>query len=84
VGPFVGVRALGDKLAASPLVEKCVATEWFRFAAGRKEVPDDGCSMRTLQDAFSASGGNLVELVVAMTQTDAFMYRAPVVQEVTQ
>jgi hypothetical protein len=88
-GGFVGVRALGDKLAHSEIVENCVATEWFRFAAGRKESPDDGCSVRTLKDTFTASGGNLLELVVAMTQTDAFLYRAPVVEapameEVTQ
>jgi hypothetical protein len=87
-GAFVGVRPLADKLAHSQIVESCVATEWFRFAAGRKEVPDDGCSMRTLQESFAASGGNLRELVVAMTQTDAFLYRAPAVEtpavEVTQ
>jgi hypothetical protein len=44
--------------------------------------------MRTLQESFAASGGNLRELVVAMTQTDAFLYRAPAVEtpavEVTQ
>jgi len=33
-----------------------------------------------LQDAFGASGGDLGELVVAMTQTDAFWYRAPLSQ----
>lgn len=85
VGEFVGVRALADKLAHSQIVRNCVATEWFRFASGRKEVPDDGCSMRTLQESFAASGGNLIELVVGMTQTDAFLHRAPVVvEEVTQ
>ena len=54
-----------------------MATQWFRYAAGRNEEVPDGCSLTTLQDAFAASGGDLSELVVAMTQTDAFWYRAP-------
>jgi hypothetical protein len=79
-GAFTGVRELGMKLAASDQVRDCVATQWFRFAAGRGEDYNDGCSLTTLQDNFGASGGDLRELVVAMTQTDAFWYRAPVTQ----
>jgi hypothetical protein len=77
-GAFTGVRELGMKLAGSDQVRDCVATQWFRFAAGRGEDYNDGCSLTTLQDNFGASGGDLRELVVAMTQTDAFWYRAPV------
>ncbi len=77
-GAFTGVRELGTKLAASDQVRDCVATQWFRFSVGRGEDAPDGCSLTTLQDSFGASGGDLRELVVAMTQTDAFWYRAPV------
>ena len=76
-GTFNGVRELATKLAGSDQVRDCVATQWFRYAAGRTEEVPDGCSLTTLQDAFGASGGDLNELVVAMTQTDAFWYRAP-------
>ena len=76
-GKFTGVRELATRLAASDQVRDCVATQWFRYAAGRTEEVPDGCSLTTLQDAFGASGGDLGELVVAMTQTDAFWYRAP-------
>ena len=76
-GKFTGVPELANKLAASDQVRDCLATQWFRFSAGRAEEQPDGCSLTTLQDAFAASGGDLVELVVAMTQTDAFWYRAP-------
>ena len=76
-GAFTGVRELGTKLAGSDQVRDCVATQWFRFSSGRFEEPADGCSLTSLQDAFAASGGDLVELVVAMTQTDSFWYRAP-------
>jgi hypothetical protein len=77
-GTFTGVKELATKLAASDQVRDCVATQWFRYAAGRTEEVPDGCSLTNLQDAFSASGGDLGELVVAMTQTDAFWYRAPI------
>jgi hypothetical protein len=76
-GPFHGVRELAGKLAASEQVQDCMATQWFRFAAGRNEEEPDGCSLTTLQGALTGSGGDLSELIVAMTQTDAFWYRAP-------
>jgi hypothetical protein len=74
-GAFVGVRELGQKLAASEQVRDCVATQWFRFASGRSESDVDSCSIATLQDSFASSGGDLVELAVAITQTDSFWYR---------
>lgn len=80
-GAFSGVHELGTKLAGSSLVQNCVATQWFRFAAGRNEAKGDECSLSTLQSQFATADGDLVELVVAMTQTDAFLYRPT---EVTQ
>jgi hypothetical protein len=77
-GPFVGARALAEKLAGSDLVRDCVATQWFRFAAGRQEAQADSCSLGTFQEALAASGGDLIELIVGMTQIDSFWYRSPV------
>jgi hypothetical protein len=77
-GKFNGVRELAGKLAESQQVQNCLATHWFRFAAGRSEEEPDACSLTTLQDAFSKSGGDLLELLVGITQTDAFWYRAPI------
>ncbi|HEY4184636.1 MAG TPA: DUF1592 domain-containing protein [Polyangia bacterium] len=79
-GAFNGVRELAGKLASSAQVRDCMATNWFRFASGRSEDTPDGCSLTTLQGAFASSGGDLVELIVASTQTDAFWYRAPFTQ----
>ncbi len=83
-GAFVGVRELAGKLAQSELVRECVATQWFRYSAGRSEVALDACSLGQLRSAFEASDGDLVELVVAMTQTDAFLHRALLTDEVMQ
>jgi hypothetical protein len=77
-GPFVGVLEMAQKLAASDLVRDCMATQWFRFAVGRTEVQPDSCSLATLQESFGAAGGDLNELIVGITRTDAFLYRAPV------
>ena len=83
-GEFVGVRELAGKLAQSTLVRDCVATQWFRYSSGRNEVAPDACSLGQLRGAFEASNGDLIELVVAMTQTDAFLHRASLTDEVTQ
>jgi hypothetical protein len=79
-GKFSGVKELATKLAASSQVRDCVAELWFDFAIGRSEDAADGCSLSTLQGTFASSGGNLVDLIVGMTQTDAFWYRAPYTQ----
>ena len=75
-GPFTGVRELASKLGSSKTVQDCVAVQWFRFASGRREQPGDACSLSALQAAFTAADGDLNELVAAITQTDAFLYRA--------
>ncbi len=75
-GPFDGVVELGKRLAGSNQVRQCFATEWFRFGYGRAEGPDDACRLAQFEKAFSASGNNVKSLLVALTQTDAFRYRA--------
>jgi hypothetical protein len=74
-GAFEGVRELAGKLVESELVRNCVANNMFRFASGRYEAPGDDCSVTRLHDAFNLADGDLVELMVAMTQTDAFLFR---------
>jgi hypothetical protein len=78
-GAFVGVRELGEKLAASPQVMDCMATQWFRYSSGRLDAAVDGCSLTNIREAFNASNGDVIELIVAMTQADTFFYRAPVI-----
>jgi hypothetical protein len=77
-GSFVGVSEMAQKLATSSQVRACLTTQWFRFAAGRSEAQADDCSLASLRDAFASSDGDLLELIVATTQTDAFWFRSPV------
>jgi len=80
-GPFDGAVELAHKLAESDQVRQCVATQWFRFGYGRAEQKGDQCNLEKVQDAFAAANYNVKELLVALTQTDAFIYRRKVVPE---
>jgi hypothetical protein len=58
------------------MVRECVARNWFRFAYGRAESEDgDVCALGQLDFALEQSDGDLKELLVSLTQTDAFLYR---------
>jgi len=74
-GAFDGPAELAAKLANSQQVRACVATQFFRFASGRTEGTADACSLATMQRAFDAANGDVIDLIVATTQTDAFWYR---------
>jgi hypothetical protein len=72
-GTFVGAVALAKRLSTSAEVRDCAATQWFRYAYGRRETTGDGCALGALKQAFADSKGDLRELIVAFTQTDAFV-----------
>ncbi len=71
-GTFDGALELSDRLANSRDVKNCLALQWFRFAFGRTEGPGDACSIAQAQQAFEASGWNTRELMISLTQTEAF------------
>jgi hypothetical protein len=77
-GAYTGGPELAQRLASSQQVSDCVPKQWMRYALARREQASDACSLEALQGAFATSGGDLRELMVALTRTDAFMnYRAP-------
>jgi len=76
MGDFDGVDGLSTMLVDSPEVEACMTRQWFRFAYGRGETNADTCILDELGAEFAASGRSIPDLLVAITQTDAFMYRA--------
>jgi hypothetical protein len=80
-GSFVGAVELAQQLADSDMVRECVTTQWFRFGFGRPEEEADACSIDTIYEAFEASGWDIQTLLLALTQTDAFLYRRAVVAE---
>ena len=77
-GTYDGAVELAGALAASEQVRECVASQWFRFGYNRTVTEEDRCSMDQLADSFVASGYNIKELLVGLTQTNAFLYRRAV------
>ncbi|MBK7860789.1 MAG: DUF1592 domain-containing protein [Archangiaceae bacterium] len=74
-GTYAGAKPLVTVLAHSEQVTRCVATQWFRYTAGRGESAQDVCSLRRATERLVAAGGDARELLIALTQTDAFLYR---------
>jgi hypothetical protein len=77
-GVYDGAVELADALASSTQVQECVASQWFRFAYNRTVTQEDSCSVEQLNDVFRASDFNVKALLVALTQTNAFLYRRAV------
>jgi hypothetical protein len=74
-GRFDGALELATRLASSKDVQSCYADRWLSFAYGRPHLPEDACSRQSLQAAFATANGNVLELLIAISQTDGFLYR---------
>jgi hypothetical protein len=73
---FNGPRELMEALVGSCAVRECLARKWLAHALGtigRTLREEDEPSVREVASAFSASGDNLLELVIAITRTTAFL-----------
>jgi hypothetical protein len=79
---FVNAVELTHQLAASKEVQDCMARQWFRYALRKKERAGDEPSVTWAQDVFRKSGGDLRELIVALTKTRSFSHRTASMGEV--
>lgn len=75
-GAFSGALEMSQRMARSELPRGCMITNWFRFANGRQETPEDDCSLALLKEQFKASNYNIRKLLVALTQTNAFVFKS--------
>jgi len=74
-GPVSDPVELGQRLANSQEVRDCYVMQAFRFFYGRDYTTADQCSMAELMISFRDHGQSLSESIVALTQTDQFLYR---------
>jgi hypothetical protein len=74
-GSFDGAIQLIDRLARSRDVHNCHVRKWMETAYGRPVVAADACSQAELEQGFANTGGNIRELMIGLTQTEAFLYR---------
>jgi hypothetical protein len=77
-GRFDGAPELSRLIAESDDAKRCFVEKWFAHTHGRDATSADACSLQTLERAFASESWNLGELLVALTQNDAFRYLAEV------
>ena len=56
---------------------QCLGKQWFRFAFGSEETADDACALAALYRETAAPDESIQALILAVTQTDGFLYRRP-------
>lgn len=67
---------LSRLLATSPMVGNCFASQWMQFGYGRSmDNSLDACNLQSVQNTFKGAGFNIKELLLALTQADAFLYK---------
>jgi hypothetical protein len=83
-GPFDGAIELTQRLAQSQAVKDCLVQTWFRFAHGRSVTPADEGNLAVLRAVFANNAFKISELMVAVTQTQAFRYQLAPDKNVSQ
>ncbi len=72
---FKNAVELSALLARSPDVNRCFVRSAFTYATGRNDGADDRCAIDRLDRRFAESGGDILDLVVAMVTDQAFVVR---------
>jgi hypothetical protein len=62
-------------LGGSPTVAACFVSTMFRYAHGREPGTEDACAIDRLSQRFGGSGGNIVDLAVAVATDSSFIQR---------
>lgn len=79
--PFDGPVELVQQIAAQPETQACFAEHWLTYAYGRTLEAADSCTRSSVEAAFAASNYDIRSLLLALTQTDAFLYLPSSTQE---
>jgi hypothetical protein len=74
LGPINGGVELARALAQSAEAQSCFADQWVAYAYGTALRGADACLTQTVRDAFQRSGFNIKQLLIDLTQTDAFQF----------
>lgn len=75
-GPLNGVAELAQRLSGSAEAQQCYMIQNLRYYLGREVASGDFCSQAQLSKYWADRELSLVELLVGITQTDAFLYKA--------
>lgn len=75
VGTFRGPAELGALLAGSPLLDRCLVTQLYRFTVGRGEREEDAPFIDAMATRFRDGDHGLRDLLMAVATSPAFGYR---------
>lgn len=77
--PYSSLKELGAMLAESDRARSCFVRKTVRYVRGAQEdVAEDLCTLWKLQSRFRDSGYNLRELILSVTESEGFLFRAAV------
>jgi hypothetical protein len=79
-GSFNGPIEMEAALAGSEQVQNCFASQWMNFGYGRTMTDAESCAVQSVRDKFKATGYNIQELLLALTQSETFL-TLPAVRE---
>lgn len=72
---FAGPGPLGALLAEAPEVTECLARQYFRFRAGKKESLDDERHVQAFVQALGRNEGRLLPVLLETVSSPAFVTR---------
>ncbi|WP_052700535.1 cellulose binding domain-containing protein [Methylocucumis oryzae] len=72
---FTDLADLSNLLSTSSSAAQCVATQYYRFAQGRRENTDNICSMKSYLKTYTKSGNNLQTMLQALVTSPSFILR---------
>ena len=75
VGTFNGPAGLADRLIESGELERCVVTQVYRFAMGRRETAADQGALDDLGARFKDDKHAFDQLMIELVSADAFGFR---------
>jgi hypothetical protein len=73
---FDGAVEFSQVLADSDTARRCFETQWFRYAMQRGEANDDVCLLNEIDTRTKKNGGSVQELLVSLTLSRGFRFRA--------
>lgn len=71
---FNGPVELVEALAGNEDIQKCFAQNWANYGFGLTVGSEDACVQDSLFETFAASGYNVKQLLLALVQSDQFLY----------
>jgi hypothetical protein len=81
---FTDAKGMLAVLATSDQAQACFTKQWFRYALGRLDTPQDGNSMDTVAKTFKGATGDIRTLVTGLSTSRTFRYRTISAGEVLQ